>query len=270
MMSTGQSIVHHCLCLVFLNYHIMWGDNDLTVLISMNHNILKHSHSGALLIPVFTHLSDLYGRRKLFLFTLWVASITAIACSMAPTIITFLACRFILGVATAVYFHKAALWSRWNDWNSDLLQYMREFLMDNWNNLGLEKNMWACKIEVLFNLDLIFSAINWIWVKRDLKTVTSANMIVAKISSNKIGFFHSVIFPNLIRFQGIYAVIWIMCCESVAIEFRSLIPVAYTVAWVLGIMLVGILRIWILNWRWLYFTISIPSILSVFYYWFVN
>uniref|UniRef100_A0A8R1Y3Y6 MFS domain-containing protein n=1 Tax=Onchocerca volvulus TaxID=6282 RepID=A0A8R1Y3Y6_ONCVO len=131
----------------------------------------EHSSSlfmlGALLIPVFTHLSDLYGRRKLFLFTLWVASITAIACSMAPTIITFLACRFILGVATA----------------------------------------------------------------------------------------------------GIYAVIWIMCCESVAIEFRSLIPVAYTVAWVLGIMLVGILRIWILNWRWLYFTISIPSILSVFYYW---
>ncbi|OZC11491.1 transporter, major facilitator family protein [Onchocerca flexuosa] len=122
---------------------------------------------GALLIPVFTHLSDLYGRRKLFLFTLWVASITAIACSMAPTIFTFLACRFIIGVATA----------------------------------------------------------------------------------------------------GTYAIIWIMCCESVAIEFRSLIPVAYTVAWVLGIMLVGVLRIWILNWRWLYFTISIPSILSVFYYW---
>ncbi|VDK77637.1 unnamed protein product, partial [Onchocerca ochengi] len=66
----------------------------------------EHSSSlfmlGALLIPVFTHLSDLYGRRKLFLFTLWVASITAIACSMAPTIITFLACRFILGVATAI------------------------------------------------------------------------------------------------------------------------------------------------------------------------
>ncbi|VDO36427.1 unnamed protein product [Onchocerca flexuosa] len=118
---------------------------------------------GALLIPVFTHLSDLYGRRKLFLFTLWVASITAIACSMAPTIFIFLACRFIIGVATAVYFHKPTL-------------------------CRLKKNI-------------------------------------------------------------------------------SLIPVAYTVAWVLGIMLVGVLRIWILNWRWLYFTISIPSILSVFYYW---
>ncbi|VDM93179.1 unnamed protein product, partial [Litomosoides sigmodontis] len=60
---------------------------------------------------------------------------------------------------------------------------------------------------------------------------------------------------------------WIMCCESVAVEFRSLIPVVYTFAWVAGIILVGVLRIWILNWRWLYFAISIPSVLSILYYW---
>lgn len=70
------------------------------------------------------------------------------------------------------------------------------------------------------------------------------------------------------KFQAIYAIMWIACCESVAMEFRSLIPIAYTFAWVMGIMVVGILRIWILNWRWLYFAISIPSALSVLYYWF--
>ncbi|KAM3723890.1 putative transporter [Dirofilaria immitis] len=122
---------------------------------------------GALFTPVITHLSDLYGRRKLFLFTLWTASIMAFACSMAPTVLMFLAFRLILGVASA----------------------------------------------------------------------------------------------------GTSAMIWIMCCESVSIEFRTLIPVAYTVIWVLGIMFVGVLRIWILNWRWLYLTVSIPSILSAFYYW---
>lgn len=60
-----------------------------------------------------------------------------------------------------------------------------------------------------------------------------------------------------------------MSCESVTVEFRSLLPVIYSFTWVAGIMLVGILRIWILNWRWLYFATSIPSTVSILYYWFV-
>ncbi|EFO28152.2 hypothetical protein LOAG_00332 [Loa loa] len=122
---------------------------------------------GGLFTPVITQLSDLYGRRKLLLLSMWTASIMANICPMAPTELTFLACRFILGVTA----------------------------------------------------------------------------------------------------MSIYALMWTMCCESVAVEFRSLIPVAYTFAWVTGIMFVGILRIWILNWRWLYFAISIPSTLSALYYW---
>uniref|UniRef100_A0A915PBZ0 Major facilitator superfamily (MFS) profile domain-containing protein n=1 Tax=Setaria digitata TaxID=48799 RepID=A0A915PBZ0_9BILA len=124
---------------------------------------------GGLFTPVITQLSDLFGRRKLFLMTSWSAGIAAVACSMTPTFLSFLVCRIILGVATT----------------------------------------------------------------------------------------------------GVHAIIWIMCCESVAVEFRSLVPVAFTITWVFGIMLVGVLRIWILNWRRLYFIISIPSILSVFYYWFL-
>uniref|UniRef100_A0A0R3RLH2 MFS domain-containing protein n=1 Tax=Elaeophora elaphi TaxID=1147741 RepID=A0A0R3RLH2_9BILA len=122
---------------------------------------------GGLFTPVISQLSDLYGRRKLMLFSLWTATIMANICPLAPTILIFLACRFILGVATV----------------------------------------------------------------------------------------------------AICTIMWIMSCESVAVEFRSLIPIAFTFAWVMGIMLVGILRILILNWRWLYFALSIPSVLSVLYYW---
>ncbi|KAL4002247.1 Sugar transporter family protein [Acanthocheilonema viteae] len=140
-------------------------------LVCDNEHWAEHGSSlfmlGGLFTPVITQLSDLYGRRKLMLFSLWTATIMANICPLAPTALTFVACRFMLGVAIL----------------------------------------------------------------------------------------------------AIYAIMWIMCCESVAVEFRSLIPMVYTSAWVTGIMLVGILRIWILNWRWLYFAISVPSILSALYYW---
>ncbi|VDN08007.1 unnamed protein product [Thelazia callipaeda] len=122
-----------------------------------------------LFIPLVTQLSDLYGRRKVLLFTMWISSITAFACSLAPTILTFLIFRTILGITIS----------------------------------------------------------------------------------------------------GAFTVVWILCCELVAVEFRSLIPIAFTVTWVLGILIVGILRIWILSWRWLYFVLSLPSLLTISYHWFV-
>uniref|UniRef100_A0A183CWH1 MFS domain-containing protein n=1 Tax=Gongylonema pulchrum TaxID=637853 RepID=A0A183CWH1_9BILA len=129
-----------------------------------------------LLIPVLTQLSDLYGRRMVFLLMLWCASIASFACSLAPTVLTFLICRLILGIGTTVAYS--------------------------------------------------FST-------------------------------------------GYFAVMSIMCCESVSVEFRSLIPVLFTITWVTGIMAVGLLRIWIHSWRYLYFIISIPSLFTISYYWLV-
>uniref|UniRef100_A0A1I7VKI2 MFS domain-containing protein n=1 Tax=Loa loa TaxID=7209 RepID=A0A1I7VKI2_LOALO len=57
---------------------------------------------GGLFTPVITQLSDLYGRRKLLLLSMWTASIMANICPMAPTELTFLACRFILGVTAMI------------------------------------------------------------------------------------------------------------------------------------------------------------------------
>uniref|UniRef100_A0A914S5A6 Major facilitator superfamily (MFS) profile domain-containing protein n=1 Tax=Parascaris equorum TaxID=6256 RepID=A0A914S5A6_PAREQ len=62
---------------------------------------------------------------------------------------------------------------------------------------------------------------------------------------------------------------WVLSCESVSIEFRSLIPLVGTFTWVAGIIMVGALRIFIGNWRWLYFAISVPGLLTVSYYWLV-
>ncbi|VDN18282.1 unnamed protein product [Gongylonema pulchrum] len=140
-------------------------------LVCENEHWAKHASSlfmfGGLLIPVLTQLSDLYGRRMVFLLMLWCASIASFACSLAPTVLTFLICRLILGIGTTGYF----------------------------------------------------------------------------------------------------AVMSIMCCESVSVEFRSLIPVLFTITWVTGIMAVGLLRIWIHSWRYLYFIISIPSLFTISYYW---
>uniref|UniRef100_F1KZU3 Transporter n=1 Tax=Ascaris suum TaxID=6253 RepID=F1KZU3_ASCSU len=60
---------------------------------------------------------------------------------------------------------------------------------------------------------------------------------------------------------------WVLSCESVSVEFRSLIPLVGTFTWVAGIMMVGALRIFIGNWRWLYFAISVPGLLTISYYW---
>ncbi|VDM41781.1 unnamed protein product [Toxocara canis] len=62
---------------------------------------------------------------------------------------------------------------------------------------------------------------------------------------------------------------WVLCCESVAVEFRSIIPLVGTFTWVAGIMMVGVLRMMIDNWRWLYFAISVPGLLTISYYWLI-
>uniref|UniRef100_A0A1I7X1U4 MFS domain-containing protein n=1 Tax=Heterorhabditis bacteriophora TaxID=37862 RepID=A0A1I7X1U4_HETBA len=66
---------------------------------------------------------------------------------------------------------------------------------------------------------------------------------------------------------GFTVIGWVLCMESVALEFRSLIPLMGNVTWVLGYLSAGVLRLFITNWRWLYFAVSVPGLLTIPYYW---
>ena len=58
-----------------------------------------------------------------------------------------------------------------------------------------------------------------------------------------------------------------LCLESVSTKFRNYASVLGNVFWVTGWMLAGVLRLFISNWRWLYFCACIPGILTIPYYW---
>ncbi|CAI2352638.1 unnamed protein product [Caenorhabditis sp. 36 PRJEB53466] len=61
---------------------------------------------------------------------------------------------------------------------------------------------------------------------------------------------------------------YILCMESVSLEFRSMIPVLGTVTWVLGYMLAGVFSIFFTNWRYLYLAASFPGLLTIPFFWF--
>ena len=61
----------------------------------------------------------------------------------------------------------------------------------------------------------------------------------------------------------------VLCCESVSAEFRSIIPLLGNVIWVAGYMAVGVVAIFVHNWRWHYFVLMCPAVLTISYYWLV-
>ncbi|CAO4382780.1 unnamed protein product [Caenorhabditis nigoni] len=123
---------------------------------------------GMIVSPFVSQLSDILGRRPLFLIPLYVSVIANLICAAAPNYLIFLLSRFISGVAT-----------------------------------------------------------------------TSFSMT---------GF--------------------VLCMESVSLEFRSLIPVLTTISWVGGYMLAGVFYIFFKNWRVLYFAASVPGLLTIPFFWF--
>uniref|UniRef100_A0A0K0CVL9 MFS domain-containing protein n=1 Tax=Angiostrongylus cantonensis TaxID=6313 RepID=A0A0K0CVL9_ANGCA len=64
---------------------------------------------------------------------------------------------------------------------------------------------------------------------------------------------------------GFSVIGFVLCMESVALEFRSLIPFMGTITWVIGYVSAGLLRLVITNWRWLYFAVSVPGLLTIPY-----
>lgn len=68
---------------------------------------------------------------------------------------------------------------------------------------------------------------------------------------------------------GYETVGWILCCESVSTEFRSLLSLVGTFTWVSGILMVGLLRMCISNWRLLSLACAAPGLLTIGYYWWV-
>ncbi|CAJ0589536.1 unnamed protein product [Cylicocyclus nassatus] len=67
--------------------------------------------------------------------------------------------------------------------------------------------------------------------------------------------------------SGYSAISWVLCMESVAMEFRSITPLMGSLTWVIGYMAAGVMHLYISNWRWLYFAVSVPGLLTIPYYW---
>lgn len=59
-----------------------------------------------------------------------------------------------------------------------------------------------------------------------------------------------------------------MQIESVAPSFRSITPLFSVFVWVGGYILVGVLHLFFLNWRYLYLIISTPGLLTFIFYWY--
>ncbi|VDK81533.1 unnamed protein product [Litomosoides sigmodontis] len=100
-----------------------------------------------------------------------------------------------------------------------------------------------------------------------------------------ISIYSSVIFNFIIAFSPNYAVFVllrflvgaaadsylsigsILCCETVAGSFREWISLVGVTSWLLGYLYVGVLEIFINDWRKLYFASAVPSVLTIVYYW---
>ncbi|CAJ0589535.1 unnamed protein product [Cylicocyclus nassatus] len=66
---------------------------------------------------------------------------------------------------------------------------------------------------------------------------------------------------------GFSVIGWVLCMESVALEFRSITPLMGSLTWVIGYVAAGVLHLFISNWRWLYFAVSVPGLLTIPFYW---
>lgn len=60
---------------------------------------------------------------------------------------------------------------------------------------------------------------------------------------------------------------YVLGAESVADNFRTWIPLVFSIVWFGGYVTVGILRYFVLNWRWLYFFLASPGVVSISFYW---
>ncbi|KAI6186443.1 MFS domain-containing protein [Aphelenchoides besseyi] len=60
---------------------------------------------------------------------------------------------------------------------------------------------------------------------------------------------------------------YVIQIESVTASFRTVSPLFSTFVWVFGYMFVGVLHVFIRNWRWLYFALSAPGLISFGFYW---
>ncbi|CAJ0935290.1 unnamed protein product, partial [Mesorhabditis belari] len=68
---------------------------------------------------------------------------------------------------------------------------------------------------------------------------------------------------------GFFHTAFVLCTESVSTPFRNLLPALPAIVWVIGYLLSGVFRLFIADWRWLYFITSIPGILTIPLFWFI-
>ncbi|CAJ0578618.1 unnamed protein product, partial [Mesorhabditis spiculigera] len=68
--------------------------------------------------------------------------------------------------------------------------------------------------------------------------------------------------------MGFVSTAFTLSTESVSTAFRDFLPFLPTLIWVIGYMMAGLLKLWIENWRMLYFAVSAPGIFLIPLTWF--
>lgn len=68
---------------------------------------------------------------------------------------------------------------------------------------------------------------------------------------------------------GMGSVGFVIQIETTTASFRSISPLLVTFVWVFGYIIVGVLHIFIPNWRYLYFCVSAPALITFIFYWFM-
>lgn len=63
---------------------------------------MKWFEGGMIVTPIATQISDLYGRRPIFLTLLWTAVVASILSTLAPNYFLFLVFRFVQGIGILV------------------------------------------------------------------------------------------------------------------------------------------------------------------------
>ncbi|KAH7730341.1 Protein C06H5.6 a [Aphelenchoides avenae] len=93
--------------------------------------------------------------------------------------------------------------------------------------------------------------------------------VLANIACSLAPSYYSFLFFRFVAGLGTggIGIGYVIQLESVAPSFRSITPLATTFVWVGGYMLVGVLHMFIGNWRWLYFALSAPGLITFTFYW---
>ncbi|XGW05078.1 hypothetical protein V3C99_015895 [Haemonchus contortus] len=136
-----------------------------------------------------------------------------------------------------------------------------------WKEAGLT----AFTVGAIFFVPILSSLADW-YGRRPLTVIclftAFFSNLIASIAPNYYVF---ILFRLIVgaSSDAYYSLCSILACELLPSESRAWISLVETIAWVLGMFWVGILSLFIHEWRLMYFACTAPGILAILYYFFL-